>query len=111
MISDPWDVVIIPFPFTERADAKRRPALTLSTTIFNESGHTVFAMITTKTHRPWPGDTDIGELGAAGLNAPCMVRLKIFTLDNRLIMRKIGHLSPDDRHRVTEQIRRCLPMT
>ena len=110
MISDPWDVVIVPFPFTERSGTKRRPALALSTTTFNENGHTVFAMITTKTHRPWPGDTDIEERNAAGLNTPCMIRLKIFTLDNRLIIRKIGRLSPDDRRKVAEQIHRCLPL-
>jgi len=28
---DPWDVVVVPFPFTEKVGAKRRPALALST--------------------------------------------------------------------------------
>lgn len=111
MISELWDVVVVPFPFTERADTKRRPALALSTTAFNESGHTVLAMITSKTHLPWPGDTDIEALELAGLNTPCMIRLKIFTLDNRLILKKIGCLSPTDRARVAEQIRRYLLVT
>lgn len=111
MISERWDVVIVPFPFTERADRKRRPALALSTTAFNENGQTVLAMITTTTHRPWPGDTVIEELGEAGLTMPCIVRLKMFTLDNRLIMKKIGRLSPTDRRRVAEQILRYLHPT
>ncbi len=54
MISELWDVVVVPFPFTERADAKRRPALALSTTAFNESGHTVLATITSTTHPHGP---------------------------------------------------------
>lgn len=111
MISDPWDVVVVPFPFTEKADTRRRPALALSTTAFNETGQTVLAMITTTTHRPWPGDTAIEELGRAGLTMPCIVRLKMFTLDNRLIIKRIGRLSPTDRQRVAEQIQRYLHPT
>ena len=111
MISEQWDVVVVPFPFSERADTKRRPALALSTAAFNERGHTVLAMITSKSHPPWPGDIDIETLEPAGLNTPCMIRLKIFTLDNRLILKKIGHLSPADRARVAKQIRRYLPVT
>lgn len=111
MISEPWDVVVVPFPFAESAGTKRRPALAVSTTAFNENGQTVLAMITTTTHPPWPGDTEIEDLNAAGLNMPCMVRLKIFTLDNRLIMKKIGRLSPSDRRRAAEQIRRYLHPT
>ena len=111
MISEPWDVVVVPFPFTESVDTKRRPALAVSTIAFNENGQTILAMITTKTHPLWPGDAEIEELNAAGLNMPCMVRLKIFTLDNRLIMKTIGRLSPSDRRRVAEQIRRYLHPT
>jgi mRNA interferase MazF len=109
VISERWDVVVVPFPFTERADTKRRPALALSTTAFNKSGHTVLAMITSTTHPPRPGDTGIDALEPAGLKTPCMIRLKIFTLDNRLILKKTGCLSPADRSRVTEQIRRYPP--
>ncbi len=111
MISELWDAVVVPFPFSERADTKRRPAPALSTTAFNESGHTVLAMITSKSHPPWPGETGIETLEPAGLKTPCMIRLKIFTLDNRLILKKIGRLSPADRARVVEQIRRYLSIT
>lgn len=106
MICDPWDVVVVPFPFTEQPGSKRRPALVLSTKPFNENGHTILVMITTKGHHPWPGDTDLEDLHAAGLQAPCLVRLKLFTLDNRLVLRRIGHLSEPDRTRTAERFRR-----
>jgi len=102
---EPWEVVVVPFPFTERADAKRRPALVLSTKAFNENGHTLLAMITTKSHLPWPGDTNMEELSMAGLQTPCIVRLKVFTLDNRLIIRRSGRLSEKDRKNVAKSIR------
>lgn len=68
-------------------------------------------MITSKAHPPWPGDTDIEGLEPAGLNTRCMVRLKIFTIDNRLILKKIGQLSLGDRAGVAAQVRRYLPVT
>lgn len=104
MICDQWDVVSVPFPFTDKPDAKRRPALVLSKTVFNRSGHTVLSMITTRGHRPWPGDSKIEEYSAAGLNLQCQVRLKVFTLDNRLLLKKIGHLSNSDAEKVKKHL-------
>lgn len=106
MICDPADVVIVPFPFTEKLGVKRRPALVLSTKAFNANGHTVLAMITTKSHSPWPGDATIDDLSVAGLHVPCIVRLKVFTLDNRLIIRRSGRLSEKDRQNVAESFHR-----
>jgi mRNA interferase MazF len=108
VICEAWDVVVVPFPFTERPGTKRRPALVLSRHGFNEKGHTTLCMITTKTHDPWPGDADIQNLQTTGLHVNCLVRLKIFTLDNRLILKKIGTLSAADRKRVTTCIHRYL---
>lgn len=96
MICDPGDVVVVPFPFSERPGSKRRPALALSYRRFNEAGHTVLCMITTGGRSAWPGDVEIGELDTAGLPRPCIVRLKLFTLDNRLILRKAGRLGAAD---------------
>ena len=104
MICETWDVVIVPFPFVERSGTKRRPALVLSKTSFNEGGNTVLAMVTTRAHQPWPGDTPIVRLDEAGLNVSCIVRLKLFTLDNRFIVRRIGHLSAVDREKTAEQL-------
>jgi len=106
---DPWDVVVVPFPFVERAGARKRPALVLSDRSFNDAGNTVLAMITTGAHRPWPGDTELTDLRAAGLRVSCLVRLKLFTLDNRLLAKKIGQLGEDDRAMVLSELQRHLP--
>lgn len=105
MICEQLDVVTVPFPFVDKKAVKRRPALALSKKAFNQNGHTVFAMITSGAHHPWPGDIEITHRGSAGLATPCIIRLKLFTLDNRLILRRLGHLSGDDRDRVAASIR------
>ena len=104
-----WDVVIVPFPFSTQPGTKRRPALVLSGRAFNQHGSTVLTMITTAGHHPWPGDVNLTDLKTAGLNAPCLVRLKLFTLDNRLILKKIGRLAGADRQRVSQQLQTYLP--
>jgi len=109
MICNQWDVVTVPFPFTDKPNAKRRPALVLSNAAFNRNGHTVLTMITTKGHLPWPGDSEIEEYSAAGLNLQCQVRFKIFTLDNRLLLKKIGHLSENDSKKVKKHLHHYFP--
>ena len=56
MIYNAFDVVRVPFPFTDRQAAKNRPALVLSNAkAFNRSAdHSVMAMITSASHGPWP---------------------------------------------------------
>ena len=48
--------------------------------------------------------TPIVKLDEAGLDVSCMVRLKLVTLDNRLIARRIGHLSLPDREKTAQQL-------
>ena len=109
MTCERWDVVVVPFPFTGKVGGKKRPALVLSVPAFNHAGHSVLAMITSKGHSPWPGDTAIGDPAAAGLRVPCLVRLKLFTLDNRLILSRLGTLREADAESVLHALRAAVP--
>ncbi len=96
-----FDVVVVPFPFTDRSASKRRPALVLSAPKFNDAArHSVLAMITSAEQAAWIGDCAIRDLPAAGLSEPCVVRLKLFTLDHRLIIRRCGQLAAADQKRL-----------
>lgn len=93
-----WEVVVVPFPFTDSTKSKSRPALVLSNHKFNtQNQHTVMAMITTATKSKWWNDNEIKDLSDTGLTVKSFVRMKIFSLDNRLIKRKIGVLSKKDK--------------
>jgi mRNA interferase MazF len=101
-----FTVVRVPFPFTDRTSSKRRPALVLSDREhFNApAGHSVMAMITSAGTPPWPLDCNLDDLEAAGLPAPSKVRFKLFTLDHRLVMGRLGRLAKKD----AQQVRRAL---
>ncbi len=106
MIYEPFDVVVVPFPFTDSSRARRRPALVLSQKEKFGSiiGHTVLAMITSLKNDPWPLDIPVRNRRQPGLTAASVVRMKIFTLDSRFIIRKIGHLSETDRAAVKKSL-------
>jgi mRNA interferase MazF len=107
---DAYDVVVVPFPFTERPASKRRPALVLSDgEAFNAAaGQSVLAMITSRGTVSWPLDVPIEDLSAAGLPAPSIVRMKLFTLDHPLILRTAGRLGRADEHNVRASLAQLL---
>jgi mRNA interferase MazF len=97
-IFEQFEIAIVPFPFVDAPRAKPRPALVLSVEPFNrQNGHTLLAMITTAEHTRWPSDHAILDLGPTGLRGDCVVRWKVFTLHNRALHRRIGHLGAPDR--------------
>jgi len=92
-----FDVVAVPFPFTDRDAIKRRPALVISNVLFNKQhDQLVLVMITTTTNNVWPSDVSLTNWQEAGLKVACHFRLKLFTLDQNLISKTIGHLSSQD---------------
>jgi len=107
-----FDVVVVPFPFTDKTTTKRRPALVLSEAkVFNKRiAHSVLAMITSAKNTEWPLDVEIGDIAAAGLPSASIVRMKLFTLDDQLVIRKAGALAQKDRKAVAEALRKMLPL-
>ncbi len=96
MTSESLDVVVVPFPFTDRRAAKRRPALIVSSANFNRAHEQSILAMITSAGSDWPSDVKIQGWREAGLNVPCKVRFKLFTLDDTLIVRKLGTLSKRD---------------
>lgn len=94
---DAGDVIIVPFPFTDSTTTKRRPALVLSNAAFNTAtGHVIAAMITSAKQSAWASDVAITDLATAGLSVPCVVRMKLFTLEAGLVVRTAGRLGARD---------------
>ena len=109
MTSEPFEVVVIPFPFTDKPVVKRRPALILSSRAFNDRhDQRVLAMITSARHSAWPSDVRLADWKDTGLTAPCLVRFKLFTLEASLIVARVGTLAEEDRRTVEKVLRDVL---
>lgn len=105
-----FDVVVVPFPFTDSTATKKRPALVISDAVtFNKSTNkSVLAMITTASHDPWALDVPITDSVSAGLKAKSIVRMKLFTLDDALVIKQIGKLSSKDINLVKKSLQQLL---
>src|SRR5271167_3404635 len=108
-IFEVWDIVKVPFPYTDRPVRQRRPALVIvAGEIAATHGLLWLVMITSAENRGWPGDVGISDLRAAGLPAPSIVRpAKIATVDARDAQR-LGTSSIVDREAVAAGLRRII---
>jgi mRNA interferase MazF len=99
MTFERYDIVVVPFPFTDRASTIRRPALVLSdpTPFGAETGQCLLAMITRAARSAWSFDVAITDPASAGLSKGGVIRMKLFTLDQSLVLRRIGVFGKDDR--------------
>ena len=102
MIYNQFDIVVVPFPFVDSPASKRRPAIILSSKkYFNqETNHSILAMITSARNVPWPCDVTITDLVSAGLKNASVIRMKLFTIDHKLIIDHLGTLSKKDRQSI-----------
>ena len=103
-----YQVVIVPFPFSEKFFSKKRPAVILTDEAYNSSHpNLVLAMITTAKNS-WQSDLKLIDLNISGLLKPCSVRFKIFTLPQSLIDRHLGVLGPLDQKNFKVQLKKVL---
>lgn len=106
---DVWDIVKVPFPYTDRPIRQRRPALVVAAgPLQSAHGLLWLAMITSAANRGWPGDAAISDLATAGLPVPSIVRpAKLATIEARDAQR-LGTLPPADRNAVSRALRAWL---
>ena len=104
-----WDLVKVPFPYTDRPVRQRRPALVVAGGAIEVAhGLLWLVMITSAGNRGWPDDVIISDLDGAGLPAPSIVRpAKIATVDARDAQR-LSTLSIVDREVVAAGLRRII---
>jgi mRNA interferase MazF len=103
----PFDVVVVPFPYTDRLAEKRRPALVVSAPALQKRHGLVWlAMITSAVNAPWSCDVAISDLRVAGLPAPSVVRpAKLATVDAARILKRLGKLPAKDANAVKAKMR------
>jgi mRNA interferase MazF len=91
-----WDIVLLPFPFTNLKSHKKRPAIILSPDIpiFQD---VVVLFVTSNLKSPVRyGDYLIVNWEQAQLPKPSMARMKFATIDKTIIIKKLGRLSSSD---------------
>ena len=101
-----WDVVKVPYPFTEGVGEKRRPALVINgDALAREHGFYWLVMITSAIDSGWVGDVPIKNLATAGLNVASVVRTaKIMTVQQDRILGRLGRLAAAEARQVEKAL-------
>ncbi len=105
----PWDVVKVPFPYTDRPVRQHRPALVIAAGAI-EAAHGLLwvLMITSAENRRWNDDVAVSDLDRTGLPAPSVIRCaKVATIEARDAER-IGALAQSDRKKAASYLTRIL---
>jgi mRNA interferase MazF len=104
------DVVLVPFPFTSQTASKKRPAVVVSSSSYNLSRPDVVVMAITSQFRPGsPADELwVTEWHAAGLLKPSVIKPVFATLEQNLVIRRLGVLASEDQSQLRKAISRLL---
>ena len=90
------DIVLLPYPFTDMERKKVRPALVVSNDMLNKKSNDCIMLPLTSVIKDEPYSFLIneGDLSNGELLRPSCIRVdKIFTVEKRLIIMKVGTLN------------------
>jgi mRNA interferase MazF len=98
------DVVLVPFPFTDQTETKKRPAAVVSSAAYHRERNDLILLAVTSQVR---SELGIGEAPVtgwreAGLIKPSILKPILFTLTRSLIVKRLGRLSGTDRKALQE---------
>lgn len=101
-----WDIVVVDFPFSDKAAGKVRPALLVSSSHLAQTNNKFWLMmITSAVGTLSDGDIEIADFLGVGLPKPSLIRCsKITTLETKGIRKSIGHLPASLREKVRLKI-------
>ncbi len=92
------DVVLLPFPFTDQSGTKKRPAVVISSHVYNTSrGDIVIMAITSQVRTPLNfGEAMVGNWQGAGLIKESVLKPVFTTIEQGLVLRIMGKLASAD---------------
>ncbi len=98
MIYKKWDIVLVPFPFSDQTITKKRPGLILSpNAVINYKFDILITFMTSNLSSPHRiGDYHIQNWKEAKLPKPTLIRMKFATIEYTIIIKKLGSLTRKD---------------
>ena len=87
-----FDIIVVPFPYSDQLAEKRRPALVVSSNAFNKKHKLLWVlMITSATNPKKPDDISLAANSQTGLPVASLIRpSKIATIEPTRVVRVIG---------------------
>lgn len=107
MTFNKWDIVLVPFPFTNLQSVKKRPALILSPDNYNNGPDLVILFITSNLSAYGRmGDYRLQDWKFSGLPKPSMIRMKFATIEKSIVLKKLGSIPENDQKAINGELKR-----
>jgi mRNA interferase MazF len=106
------DVVLVPFHFADKNQWKRRPAVIVSASQYHSTRPDAVMVALTSAHVnniEW-GDCALFDQGVAGLPKPTKAKGVVRTIEQSLVIKKMGTLSAADMYRLKVSLRYILDL-
>lgn len=93
-----YDVVVLSFPFSTQSEAKARPAIIISSGIFNNSKREdiIVLAISSSIKNKLGFEPEIINWEHAGLLKPSIFKSAIATIEQKTVIHKLGSLDSQD---------------
>jgi mRNA interferase MazF len=97
------EVILLPIPFSDLSSRKVRPAVIIG--LSRHSGDLFVVPISSQLQNT---EVTLGDWSSAGLNVPCGIKSQIATIEDRLVIKSLGFLSPKDRSALEVELKAWL---
>ena len=107
------DVILVPFPFSDLSGQKKRPGVIISAdSHIAAQDDLIVAQISSQVSNPVPSDEYeiIDWRGAAGLLFPSVVRPKLFTLEDSMVLKPLGYIPIAEMREIDQRFRMVLSL-
>ena len=99
------DIILVPFPFSNQAESKKRPALIVSNDSFNERSADVIACaITSNIDADYSVYINPEDWKDGMYSESCVKVANVFTLEKKIIFKRIGRLSSERFNEVSSKL-------
>ncbi len=102
------EVVLVRYPFSDLSSSKVRPAIVVNGR--HPSRDLLIVPLTSRTKSLYPGEFQLAGWSEAGLNVSTAVKRGLYTIQNSLVIKKIGKLRPADAQQLALSIRKWLDL-
>ena len=104
------EIILVPFPYTDFSASKQRPAVVMSSAVYNATHPDVILAPITGRLSGTPDEVAVTDWRAAGLIKPSSIKPILASFETQLVMRKLGVLSDIDRIQVRAMFARVLDL-
>jgi len=93
------DVILVPFPFADQSTTKQRPAVVISSSHYNTARPDLILLAITSQVRASLafGEALVADWQTAGLIKPSVFKPLITTIEQVLVIKRLGNLSTNDK--------------